>query len=542
MAPSEANPESNHGGSKSPGSPSVTSPDGKQVRRRNKPSLSCEACTVKKTKCDRARPRCLACLKRRSQCQYSQLADLIEESHRALGIAKTPKQQLAGAANPATRNTARDAARPRERGQSRSSAASSPMLLSNMPFSHPTASNLFKAEHPFSNYWTLAGGLAEVVGVLPEKDHSDILIAKWFEVVDPIYPFVDQATFRQDYEQVWSMPPLERKDSDGSLIALMFVMLAMGTQFVSLPSPDQKEQTAEFYVSASHQALRMSSYLSRPSIRSIQTMVLITYFLMNDNHSSDAYSFAGILIRQAYALGLNRDPSIVVPSANPVEMQQRRKLWQAVFLQDTFFTIILKLPPTATHTDVRHEDLDERDQDPNANAGANDISYIRSFWTLCNLCQSNLCTPRSLSLPVSSTSAARLRLVAAFQRVYSSFPLPFQTFSDTAICELARHSKRLARQTLFLTSNYYHCLMLVYADENEEMTLDLKGTLDAAHEAISSFFLLHTLFEEEARVWFHFQHRAFSEAVSGYTYCSTLYSTNVLSAYLRVSYSWSLQS
>ena len=222
----------------------------------------------------------------------------------------------------------------------------------------------------------------------------------------------------------------------------------MGTQFVPLPSPDQKEQTAEFYVSASHQALRMSSYLSRPSIRSIQTMVLITYFLMNDNHSSDAYSFAGILNRQAYALGLNRDPSIVVPNAHPVEMQQRRKLWQAVFLQDTFFTIILKLPPTATHTDVRHEDLDERDQDQNANAGANDISYIRSFWTLCNLCQSNLCTPRSLSLPISSTPAARLRLVAAFERIYSSFPLPFQTFSDTAICDLARHSKRLAVSSL----------------------------------------------------------------------------------------------
>ena len=47
--------------------------------------------------------------------------------------------------------------------------------------------------------------------------------------------------------------------------------------------------------------------------------------------------------------------------------------------------------------------------------------------------------------------------------------------------------------------------------------------LDAAHEAISSFFLLHTLFEEEARVWFHFQHRAFSEAVSGCTLSSIRY-------------------
>ena len=55
----------------------------KTPRRRNKPSLSCETCTVKKTKCDRARPVCFACIKRRSDCHYSQLANLIEESHRS---------------------------------------------------------------------------------------------------------------------------------------------------------------------------------------------------------------------------------------------------------------------------------------------------------------------------------------------------------------------------------------------------------------------------------------------------------------------------
>ena len=51
----------------------------KSPRKRNKPSLSCETCTVKKTKCDRARPICFACVKRRSDCHYSQIADLIED-------------------------------------------------------------------------------------------------------------------------------------------------------------------------------------------------------------------------------------------------------------------------------------------------------------------------------------------------------------------------------------------------------------------------------------------------------------------------------
>ena len=267
-------------------------------------------------------------------------------------------------------------------------------------------------------------------------------------------------------------------------------------------------------VSASHQALRVVGYLSRPSLRSIQTMVLIIYFLMNDNHAADAWAFAGILIRQAYALGLNRDPSVTVPHAHTSEKQQRRKLWQAVLFQDTFLTVILSLPPTATHTDVRVGDLKAEAGASPSDCGANDISYISSMWHLANIVQSTVCTPRSLQVPISPNSTQRTRLIATFHNIYMSFPLPFRNFSEASICDLANRSKRLARQTLFLTSNYFHCLMLIYSDQHENMDIDVRGTLDAAHEAINSFFLLHTLFQDEARVWYHFQHRAFSEAVS----------------------------
>ena len=111
-------------------------------------------------------------------------------------------------------------------------------------------------------------------------------------------------------------------------------------------------------------------------------MVLIVYFLMNDNHAADAWAFAGILIRQAYALGLNRDPSIIVPHAHPFEKQQRRKAWQAVLFQDTFLTVILKLPPTATHTDVRVEDLALEVEESLTESGATGRHFFRAISTL----------------------------------------------------------------------------------------------------------------------------------------------------------------
>ena len=190
--------------------------------------------------------------------------------------------------------------------------ATSTGLLSNVPYSSPGSSNVFGigSEHPFANYWTCEGGLPEVISVLPDKLQADILLGRYFECVDPVYPMLHRQTFYADYEHFWSMSPADKDHTDAAFVALIFVMLALGTQFVTSTSPRERKQTAEFYASASNQALRMSSYLSSASLKSIQAMVLITYFLINDNHASDGWAFGGILMRQAYAMGLHRDPNI----------------------------------------------------------------------------------------------------------------------------------------------------------------------------------------------------------------------------------------
>ncbi len=43
--------------------------------------------------------------------------------------------------------------------------------------------------------------------------------------------------------------------------------------------------------------------------------------------------------------------------------------------------------------------------------------------------------------------------------------------------------------------------------------MDVKGMLEAAHTAVNAYFLLRKLLEEEARIWYHAQHRAFIETV-----------------------------
>lgn len=286
----------------------------------------------------------------------------------------------------------------------------------------------------------------------------------------------------------------------------------MGTQFVHTGQTGSTKQTAEFYVSAAHQALRMSSYMNKTSIRSIQAMVLITYFLINDNHASDGWAFAGVLIRQAYAMGLHRDPNHVCPTASVFEKQQRRKLWQAVLLQDTFLTVLLSLPPSATHTDVSVADLID-DTSSISSSPPTDTAYIRGCWTLANLVQETICSPRSLSLPICTTPRQKTKLLADFKTVYRALPDIFRSWDSTSLALTAETNKRVVRQTLFLTSNYWHNIMLIHASESAEVPVNIRGALDAAHEAITSFFLLWQLIPDDAKVWWVFNHRAFLEAM-----------------------------
>jgi hypothetical protein len=307
---------------------------------------------------------------------------------------------------------------------------------------------------------------------LPDKLQADILLDMYFECVDPVYPMIHRQTFYADYEQFWSLTPAERERSDGALVAMIFAMIAMGTQFISTTTYHDRQQTAEFYVSAAHQALRMSSYLNKASVRSIQAMVIITYFLINDNHASDGWAFAGILIRQSYAMGLHRDPDIVCPNASIFEKQIRRKLWQAVLLQDTFLTVLLSLPPSATHTDVNVEDLVDVSSSI-ANSNPTDTAYIRGCWTLANLVQETICSPRSLDLPISSTPRQKSKLLADFRAVYRSFPDIFRSWDAESITLLAQSNKRIVRQVR--TLYYSRSPIFLHALRRKHVLREIEG-------------------------------------------------------------------
>src|SRR2546423_269789 len=109
-------------------------------------------------------------------------------------------------------------------------------LLSNIPYPTFSAINIYGigSEHPFKNYWTLSGGLEEVISVLPSKEQADILIAKYFDAIDSIFPLLHEGNFYAHYEEFWRLSPADKAQVDTEFVALLFVMLALGSQLLRL--------------------------------------------------------------------------------------------------------------------------------------------------------------------------------------------------------------------------------------------------------------------------------------------------------------------
>ncbi|KAF2762336.1 hypothetical protein EJ05DRAFT_206134 [Pseudovirgaria hyperparasitica] len=485
-----------------------------------------------------------------SECKYSDVANAIASVDKSAPRVpqRTKKESVFPPPDPTNVTVPPEIPLPRSlfRQNSLSSTSSSPFLLSNIPNTKHAPSPVFgfSAEHPFANYWTSKGGLSEVIGVLPSKDQADFLISTYFDTVDPVYPMIERHSFYVDYEDFWAMPQEEKHTADPALLSLHLVMYAMGLHFVTGTSEQERSQMAEFYVSAAHQALRISSYLSRVSIRTIQAMILHCYFLMNDNHASDAWSFGGVLMRQAYAMGLNRDPETIVPRGTPQEKLSRLKVWQAVMVQDTFLTVLLKLPPTGTFSDIPVEFLTDNlsnspfntsssingDSDININpmsisniAPSNpyppyelsDREYIRCMWRMGNLVQRIICMPRSLTRPLCNSQREKEDLSGAFRDLFSSFPSHLTVGDRDSISSLAVADPRGFRQNMLCRSVYWHCYMILQADENEAagVACDVRGALEAARMGLETYFQMWEYMKVDAGVWWVFQHRAFEEAL-----------------------------
>ncbi|KAL1596345.1 hypothetical protein SLS60_008990 [Paraconiothyrium brasiliense] len=93
------------------------------------------------------------------------------------------------------------------------------------------------------------------------------------------------------------------------------------------------------------QALRMASFMHKPSLLSIQALIMIGPFLTNSGRFLDAWTLFGTTIRLAHSIGLHRHPKYLDP-APPTqrECSIRQTIWWWMLHMDQEYSMTLGRP------------------------------------------------------------------------------------------------------------------------------------------------------------------------------------------------------
>ena len=229
-----------------------------------------------------------------------------------------------------------------------------PLLLENVPFDARNEALLRSAK--FRKIGNAPGEFVEILDPYTTNNARDSLSARlwetvspadvdflvqsFFEVVHPVFPILDQHTFRLAFDSS-SVEPL-------LLVAVCVVARAWLLTIHRMPT-EVNLSSIEFML---WDHLRKS--LDRPSIATLQAGLLL---LQCPNHTYQ--QFSSQLILAAFDLGIHHDCSSWM--IDPKESRSRRRLAWALYAQDKWNALVHGRPALLTEANWMVEELNEDD-------------------------------------------------------------------------------------------------------------------------------------------------------------------------------------
>ncbi|KAL2363462.1 hypothetical protein RJZ56_003632 [Blastomyces dermatitidis] len=214
------------------------------------------------------------------------------------------------------------------------------------------------ATYPFVDLWSTdirTFDMRAVCAVLPDDDQCRMFIRSYRDISTTIYPVIpdiDQFeanlnTLLQNRMLWGGLQQGSSEDTDKpygmslAFVGLLFAALAAGCQSSDLPSKE-RELTSQVYVCCSYQFLRMTNFLSQPTLEAIQTLLIIGNVLSYNMNPGVSYVLLGMTLRMGLALGLHVESN----RFSSAERYIRRRVWWSMAWQDSHFSLSYDRPST----------------------------------------------------------------------------------------------------------------------------------------------------------------------------------------------------
>ncbi|KAE8380009.1 fungal-specific transcription factor domain-containing protein [Aspergillus bertholletiae] len=180
---------------------------------------------------------------------------------------------------------------------------------------------------------------------LPDKDVAYGLLAQALEDACVLHRFVHEPSFYAMVDRIYHTPTERLTKNDGNSLALFYAALALGALFVDGMGDSCKTLTtasdkADRY-SYCNLALKFLNIDEDQDLVSLQAICFLTIFFQSSGQLKRCYSYAGIALRSAVALGLHQYRRNIL---DPVEREIRKRVFWAVWRLDIYSSSMLGLP------------------------------------------------------------------------------------------------------------------------------------------------------------------------------------------------------
>lgn len=126
--------------------------------------------------------------------------------------------------------------------------------------------------------------------------------------------------------------------------SIFYLVIAIGARNKTVDN----DELAEAYFCRGRE-LAICSFMDDPSVLTVQSYVLIAFYLLTVCRRNGAFMLLGIAVRAAYALGLHRsDISALFESR---ERRTRERVWKSLRVLDLFLSASLGRPPATSEVD-----------------------------------------------------------------------------------------------------------------------------------------------------------------------------------------------
>ncbi|KAH7069462.1 fungal-specific transcription factor domain-containing protein [Paraphoma chrysanthemicola] len=156
---------------------------------------------------------------------------------------------------------------------------------------------------------------------VPEAAPSlESLIGAFFDHINPDFPVLHEASFREAYE-AWLASPA---GADPAWLCGFLCVLLLARRVARVTFPEDQERLWWRRVQSLLPVVIFTS-----SVMAVQAMMLAAMHLHNTNHRDACWNLTGTAVRVAFAIGLHQDK--VSTTQTPLARELRKRLWWTLY-------------------------------------------------------------------------------------------------------------------------------------------------------------------------------------------------------------------